>query len=237
MEPFNSRRAAVHAHHGMVASSQPLAAQVGLQVLKDGGNAVDAAIGVYLVPNEKADQFRAMANENADFRAMVQGGLGAIYRVVYSDKADPDIHSSEASQMKATGETSRTEAQPDVPAGSQPGGLPIDAAAPQAIPDRDVVAPSSSSPEQADQPSHALETSPSETVPPGITDRDVAAPSSSSPEQADQPSHALNTNPSGTVTPNSSPNIESDAPTPVAPETAKKKPLAKKVKPKSSPTD
>jgi hypothetical protein len=200
--------------------------------------AIGFGAGVYLVPNEKADQFRAMANENADqFRAMVQGGLGAIYRVVYSDKADPDIHSSEASQMKATGETSRTEAQPDVPAGSQPGGLPIDAAAPQAIPDRDVVAPSSSSPEQDDQASHALDTSPSETMPPGITDRDVAAPSSSSPEQADQPSHALNTNPSGTVPPNSSPNIESDAPTPVAPETAKKKPLAKKVKPKSSPKD
>jgi len=40
MEPFNSRRAATRARHGMVASSQPLAAQVGLQVLKDGGNAV-----------------------------------------------------------------------------------------------------------------------------------------------------------------------------------------------------
>ena len=46
MEPFNARRAAMHAPRGMVASSQPLAAQVGLQVLKDGGNAVDAAIAV-----------------------------------------------------------------------------------------------------------------------------------------------------------------------------------------------
>ena len=64
--------------------------------------AIGFGAGVYLVPNENADQFRAMANENADqFRAMVQGGLGAIYRVVYSDKADPDIHPSEASQMKA----------------------------------------------------------------------------------------------------------------------------------------
>jgi gamma-glutamyltranspeptidase / glutathione hydrolase len=51
MEPFDSRRAATHAQHGMVASSQPLAAQVGLQVLKDGGNAVDAAIAVAAMVN------------------------------------------------------------------------------------------------------------------------------------------------------------------------------------------
>jgi gamma-glutamyltranspeptidase / glutathione hydrolase len=51
MEPFNSRRAASRACHGMVASSQPLAAQVGLQVLKDGGNAVDAAIAVAAMVN------------------------------------------------------------------------------------------------------------------------------------------------------------------------------------------
>ena len=51
MEPFNSRRAAAHARNVMVASSQPLAAQVGLQILKDGGNAVDAAIAVAAVVN------------------------------------------------------------------------------------------------------------------------------------------------------------------------------------------
>lgn len=42
--PYASRRTAVFANRGMVATSQPLAAQAGLAVLQAGGNAIDAAI-------------------------------------------------------------------------------------------------------------------------------------------------------------------------------------------------
>ena len=42
--PYPSRRTSVVAHRGMVATSQPLAVQAGLEILKAGGNALDAAL-------------------------------------------------------------------------------------------------------------------------------------------------------------------------------------------------
>src|SRR6201996_5225733 len=44
-------RAEVFAQHGMVTTSQPLAAQAGLEVLKKGGNAIDAAAATAAVLN------------------------------------------------------------------------------------------------------------------------------------------------------------------------------------------
>ena len=41
---FPSRRKVTYATRGMVCCSQPLAAQAGLDILKAGGNAIDAAV-------------------------------------------------------------------------------------------------------------------------------------------------------------------------------------------------
>src|SRR5262245_46023113 len=42
--PYHSRRMPVLARRGVVAASEPLAAQAGLRMLQQGGNAADAAI-------------------------------------------------------------------------------------------------------------------------------------------------------------------------------------------------
>ena len=42
--PYSSKRNCVYGSQGMVATSQPLAAEAGIEILKKGGNAIDAAI-------------------------------------------------------------------------------------------------------------------------------------------------------------------------------------------------
>lgn len=51
MELFNSNRPSVHASQAMVATSQPLASLVGIEILKNGGNAIDAAIAIAAMMN------------------------------------------------------------------------------------------------------------------------------------------------------------------------------------------
>ena len=48
---FNSRRSMISARRGMVGASNPLAAQAGLNVLRQGGNAADAAVATSAVMN------------------------------------------------------------------------------------------------------------------------------------------------------------------------------------------
>jgi gamma-glutamyltranspeptidase/glutathione hydrolase len=51
MKPFNIFRAPVYARHGLACSSQPLAAAVGRDILRAGGNAIDAAVAMAAMVN------------------------------------------------------------------------------------------------------------------------------------------------------------------------------------------
>src|SRR5690554_5051285 len=44
--PYSSIRYPVYGRKGMVAASQPLAAAAGMEILRKGGNAIDAALAV-----------------------------------------------------------------------------------------------------------------------------------------------------------------------------------------------
>ena len=83
-------RSEVMAQHGMVVTSQPLAAQAGLQILKLGGNAIDAAVAT-----------AAMLNVT---EPMMVGIGGDLFAIVYIAK-EHKIYVLNASGMAPTGAT------------------------------------------------------------------------------------------------------------------------------------
>jgi len=83
-------RSEVMAQHGMVVTSQPLAAQAGLQILRHGGNAVDAAVAT-----------AAMLNVT---EPMMVGMGGDLFALVYSAK-EHKVFVLNASGMAPTGAT------------------------------------------------------------------------------------------------------------------------------------
>ncbi len=83
-------RSEVMAQHGMVVTSQPLAAQAGLEILKRGGNAVDAAVATAAVLNVT--------------EPMMVGVGGDIFALVYVAK-EKKIYVLNASGKAPTGAT------------------------------------------------------------------------------------------------------------------------------------
>ena len=83
-------RSEVMARNGMVAASQPLAAQVGLDILKKGGNAIDAAV--------------ATAATLTLMEPMNVGPAGDLFAIVYVAKENK-LYALNASGMAPTGQT------------------------------------------------------------------------------------------------------------------------------------
>ncbi len=83
-------RSEVMAQHGMVVTSQPLAAQAGLQILMRGGNAVDAAVATAAVLNV--------------VEPMMEGVGGDLFAVIYVAK-ERKVYVLNASGTAPTGAT------------------------------------------------------------------------------------------------------------------------------------
>jgi gamma-glutamyltranspeptidase / glutathione hydrolase len=83
-------RSEVMARNGMVTTSQPLAAETGLEILRKGGNAVDAAVATAAVLNL--------------MEPMNVGLAGDMFAIIYTAK-DHKLHVINASGMAASGET------------------------------------------------------------------------------------------------------------------------------------
>jgi len=83
-------RSEVMAPHGMVVTSQPLAAQAGLQILMRGGNAIDAAVATAAVLNL--------------VEPMMVGVGGDLFAIIYTAK-DKKLHVLNASGMAPSGAT------------------------------------------------------------------------------------------------------------------------------------
>ena len=83
-------RSEVMARNGMVTTSQPLAAEAGLEILRQGGNAVDAAVATVAVLNL--------------VEPMNVGMAGDLFVLIYSAK-DHKLHVLNSSGMAASGQT------------------------------------------------------------------------------------------------------------------------------------
>jgi len=117
MEPdidrFDSRRSTVYGSRGVVATSQPLAAEAGLELLRDGGNAFDAAVATAATLNvveptstglggDVFALFRTADGEVGAMRACGGAPAGATRERV-SEAVSPDDADPSTAEMPETG--------------------------------------------------------------------------------------------------------------------------------------
>jgi len=114
LDRFNSRRSTVYCENGLVATSQPIAAAVGRDVMQDGGNAFDAAIATAATLNVVeptgtglgGDAFALYRTADGDVGAMRSCGRApeqATLRRVREGAADKQNCDPEMATMPFTG--------------------------------------------------------------------------------------------------------------------------------------
>ncbi|MFW6448617.1 MAG: gamma-glutamyltransferase, partial [Halobacteriota archaeon] len=78
LDRFDSRRSTVYAREGMVATSQPLAAEAGLEVLRAGGNAFDAAVATAAALNVVEPTSTGLGGDAFAMYRTAEGDVGAM---------------------------------------------------------------------------------------------------------------------------------------------------------------
>ena len=77
LDRFDSRRSTAYARNGMVATSQPLAAQAGVEALREGGNAFDAAVTTAAVLNVVEPMSTGIGGDAFALYRTADGDVGA----------------------------------------------------------------------------------------------------------------------------------------------------------------
>ncbi|WP_135825224.1 gamma-glutamyltransferase family protein [Halorussus ruber] len=99
MEPnpdrFASRRSTVYAPNGLVATSQPLAAEAGVEILREGGNAFDAAVATAAALNVVEPTSTGLGGDVFALYRTAEGEVGAM-RSCGGAPADATIENVEA---------------------------------------------------------------------------------------------------------------------------------------------
>lgn len=78
IDQFNSRRSTVHCRTGIVATSQPLASEAGIEILRDGGNAFDAAVATAATLNVVEPPSTGIGGDAFAIYKTADGDVGAL---------------------------------------------------------------------------------------------------------------------------------------------------------------
>ena len=78
VDSFGSRRSTVYGPRGIVATSQPLAAQAGVEILRDGGNAFDAAVATAAALNVVEPTSTGLGGDVFALYRTADGDVGAM---------------------------------------------------------------------------------------------------------------------------------------------------------------
>ncbi len=78
LDQFNSRRSTAYSKNGVVATSHPLAAQAGLRILREGGNAFDAAVATAATLNVVEPMMTGLGGDVFSLYRTADGTVGAM---------------------------------------------------------------------------------------------------------------------------------------------------------------